>query len=189
MNVLFMGKEVLKPCELKEKYLEYDILILSSNYYKEIYFECISMEIAIWLPFVSDELQTVFEKYSIYPNPPIYLNEEKRVSESGIKNCDVWIHQDIRKDNAWGYYFSDEYLRQYVRPDVKEIVVPNLFGLGKFLFPQTGLSENLRDRKINKYGADVISMFPWTDSIIDKCMEDGMDKREIEEFCKGGGHP
>lgn len=125
-----------------------------------------------------------FDNYSIYPNPPIYLNKEKRVSESGIKNCDVWIHQDIRKENAWGYYFSDEYLRQNMCPDVEEIVVPNLFGLGKFLFPQIGVGENLRDRKINN-GTDVFSMFPWADSIIDKCMESGMNKKEIEEFCKG----
>ena len=58
MNVLFMGKEVLKPCELKEKYLQYDILILSSNYYKEIYFECINMGI--------DKRRIKYNPYNMY---------------------------------------------------------------------------------------------------------------------------
>ncbi len=44
-QILFMGKEVLAPSELKENYLECDILILSLKYYREIYFECINMGI------------------------------------------------------------------------------------------------------------------------------------------------
>lgn len=125
------------------------------------------------------------EKYSIYPNPPIHINKKKRVSENGIKNCDVWVHQDIRKDNAWSYYFSDEYLRQKVRSDVEEIVVPNLFGLGKFLFPQVRIGENFRDRKVSGGGEQTFHLFPWSDRIIDKCVEKGMDKKEIEKFCSG----
>ena len=44
-KISFMEKEVLAPCELKGDYLECDIFILSSKYYREIYFECISMGI------------------------------------------------------------------------------------------------------------------------------------------------
>lgn len=42
-TVQFMGKEVLAPFELKDNYLECDIVILSTKYYREIYFECIGM--------------------------------------------------------------------------------------------------------------------------------------------------
>ncbi len=44
-EILFMGKKVLSPYDLIKKYLDYNIVILSSKYYKEIYYECIDMGI------------------------------------------------------------------------------------------------------------------------------------------------
>lgn len=57
-KIYFMGKEVLAPCELKENYLEYDILILTSKYYREIYFECINMGI--------DKRRIKYNPYNLY---------------------------------------------------------------------------------------------------------------------------
>lgn len=44
-ELLFMGKKVFSPEVLKDGYLEYQIVILSQKYYKEIFFECIDMGI------------------------------------------------------------------------------------------------------------------------------------------------
>ncbi len=44
-KMLFMGKEVMAPCQLAERYTDYYIIILSSTYYKEIYFECMDLGI------------------------------------------------------------------------------------------------------------------------------------------------
>lgn len=44
-EMLFMGKKVLAPCQLIEQYPDYNIIILSSKYYKQIYFECIDLGI------------------------------------------------------------------------------------------------------------------------------------------------
>lgn len=45
-KIIFMNKEVLAPCQLKERYLDYSVVILSSGHYKEIYFDCIDLGIA-----------------------------------------------------------------------------------------------------------------------------------------------
>lgn len=57
-KIYFMEKEVLALCELKENYLEYDILILTSKYYREIYFECINMGI--------DKRRIKYNPYNLY---------------------------------------------------------------------------------------------------------------------------
>lgn len=104
--------------------------------------------------------------YSVYPNPLIHLNEEKKVKEEGLKNCDVYIHQDIRTDNEYGYYLSDKYMKKIVNKNAVEIVVPNLYGLGKAFFPQTETGRNRRNGFMNN-GDDEASMFPNADRIID----------------------
>ena len=45
-KIIFMNKEVLAPSQLKERYLDYSVVILSSGHYKEIYFDCIDLGIA-----------------------------------------------------------------------------------------------------------------------------------------------
>lgn len=45
-KVIFMDRKVLAPCQLKEQYLDYNVIILSSGHYKEIYFDCIDLGIA-----------------------------------------------------------------------------------------------------------------------------------------------
>lgn len=43
LNFLFERKEVFSPRELNKKLKKYDILILSSRYYKEIYSDCVNL--------------------------------------------------------------------------------------------------------------------------------------------------
>lgn len=45
-KIIFMNKKVFPPCQLKERYLDYTVVILSSLHYKEIYFDCIDLGIA-----------------------------------------------------------------------------------------------------------------------------------------------
>ena len=67
-----------------------------------------------------------------------------------------------------------------IRSDTVEVVIPNLFGLGKAFFPQS--EGNYRNNKI-KNGEDTNGMFPHADKVIDKCVEQGMKKEKIIEFC------
>lgn len=122
--------------------------------------------------------------YAVYPNPPICCNAKGRVEKEVLKNCDLWIHQEIRTDNEYGYLLSDEYMRSNIKADTIEIVIPNLFGLGKFLFIQTDW--NKRSRAIAN-GKDKDGMFPQAGKVIDMCAENGMDKNQILHFCLSGG--
>lgn len=118
--------------------------------------------------------------YSIYPNPPICENKEGKIEEAVLENCDVWIHEDIRSDNEFSYYLSDEYMRNLFRTDIVEIVIPHLFGLGKAFFPQS--KWNHRNKKI-KNGEDANGMFPHADKVIDECVKRGMSKENIVKYC------
>ncbi len=119
-------------------------------------------------------------QYSVYPNPPIYEIKAGKIEKNVLENCDIWIHEDIRPDNDYSYFLSDEYMRNLCRADVTEIIIPHLFGLGKAFFPQS--EWNLRNRKI-KNGEDANGMFPHADKVIDGCVEQGMDKEAIIEYC------
>ena len=128
------------------------------------------------------------DEYAIYPNPPIYSNEEKAIASVVLKYCDIWIHEDIRTDNAFSFFLSDEYIRQQWAinnvsdKDRVEIIVPHLFGLGRAFFPQTALGKNERNDKINN-AQDVNGMFPHADLVIDKCVEKGMEEEDIIKYC------
>lgn len=120
--------------------------------------------------------------YSIYPNPPICMNDKGKVEESVLENCDVWIHEDIRDNNEFGFFLSDEYMRMFIKRDAIDLTIPHLFGLGKAFFPQS--EWNKRNQQI-KNGEDKNGMFPHADRIIDRCVAQGMDKKDIMEFCVG----
>lgn len=62
-EIIFMNKKVLAPCQLKERYLDYSVIILSSGYYKEIYFDCIDLGIA------KERIQ--YNPYNLYAYPEL----------------------------------------------------------------------------------------------------------------------
>lgn len=78
-------------------------------------------------------------------------------------------------------------MRKYINRDAMEIITSRLFGLGRFLFPQSPQSGwNKRNGKINA-GRGWLGMFPNVDKVIDRCVEKGMNKEQIVDFCTGGG--
>lgn len=76
--------------------------------------------------------------YCIIPTPQIHMNNAKSIDENLIRNCDIYIHQDIRASNTYGYKLSDEYILPKLKPSCRSITVPNLVGMFKFLYPQHG---------------------------------------------------
>ncbi len=126
--------------------------------------------------------ETFRGRYSVYPNPEICNNSDRKIEKEVLYHSDVWIHEDIRLDNEYGYYLSDEYMRNQMKESVVEIIIPHLFGLGKLLFPQSDW--NKRNDKIAN-GKDANGMFPYADKVIDRCVEQKMKKEEIIAFCNG----
>lgn len=128
-------------------------------------------------------------KYAIYPTPRICTGE--RVNEQILCNMDIWIHEDIQVSNRFGYKVSDEYIKKYMAPNVTEIVIPHLYGLGAGFFPHTQVENSRNTALLN--GAYENGMFPDRDDIIERCMELCVQNRtdikvkEIYQFsCEDG---
>lgn len=119
-------------------------------------------------------------KYSIYPNPRICLNTSKRIPIEVLENVDLWIHEDIQEANSYGYFLSDNYLKNYIEESAIEIVIPHLFGLGKMVFPYSNYNKNNAHLSNN---VDKNGMFPHADALIDECVERGLSVEKIVEYC------
>ncbi len=89
---------------------------------------------------------TFRENYAVYPVPLIHMNIEKRIEDNLLKNVDVYIHQDIRKNNQIGYEVSDDYIIPRLKTQCKTICIPNFVGMAHWMFPRLG-----GGRKVNKY--------------------------------------
>ena len=126
---------------------------------------------------------TFADHFAIYPYP-LLVSETKefRTEPEIFRHIDVWIHQDIRKNNQFGYQVSDEYIRSYVALGIKEITIPHLYGIGKILFPQS-ISKGEKNEAIND-GLDSDGMFLHGDKVIEEAISKGMNIDEIIEYCR-----
>lgn len=75
------------------------------------------------------------EEYFVYPLPQIQENSGRSISHTLLRNTDVYIHQDIRRGNAVSDNLSDEIIEQYLGRNTQNISIPNLVGMGNWMFP------------------------------------------------------
>lgn len=108
-------------------------------YYKWINRELVLLHGNCHMSIIKEYLEsseTFTDKYAIYPNPLIH-NNSGGINDFVLSNCDIWIHEEILKENKYGYFLSDEYIRnRFMELSVNpiELIIPNLFGLGKAFF-------------------------------------------------------
>ena len=74
-------------------------------------------------------------EYFVYPVPQIHENGERSISEVLLSNANVYIHQDIRKNNSVSENLSDEIIEQSLNKETLNITIPNLVGMGNWMFP------------------------------------------------------
>lgn len=116
------------------------------------------------------------EKYMIYDIPTVYENEKGYIDETLLRNCDVFIHQDLQPTNIFGYKLSDEYCKPFLKKDCLDICIPNLVGMGKSLFYNCA-GNNKRNRY--EVGPFEWGLFPFSDGNIDDLISENMDQKEI----------
>lgn len=145
------------------KFFRKKVAVIHGNCYRRIWDKCLQS---------SGDFDSI---YTIYDNPQIHLNEEKKIRESALKHCDLLITQYILPDNEFGYFLSYEYIKKQVPESCKIVVVPNLFGTGIAFFPQARMLRNPKERR---------NIFPEVDENIEKLLGDGNDWRQIEEKLK-----
>ena len=190
-NIDFSGKYVIVACQNVSTYFEIKKQLCHVGmkeftdfayyvfYEKEIaiiHGNCHTRVIRKMLESSSDFL----EHYFIYPIPQVQYLINAKISEDLLDNVDIFIHEDIQVDNSIGYYVSDEYMYSKLRPDVKNIIIPHLFGLGSFMFPQSEYNPSL----CRWAGSKNITCFVSRDRIIDSAILNGYDLKSIKGLIK-----
>ena len=81
---------------------------------------------------ITKRLQTsksFMSRYDFYPIPAIQYNSQV-LSEEVSKHIDLYIHQDIRTENRYNRYLSDEYVIPKLKQESLQITIPNMVGSG-----------------------------------------------------------
>lgn len=146
-------------------WLDKKIIFLHGNCHMDIIESCLTS---------SKKFQT---NYAVYPSPRVCTGE--MLDKAVLADMDIWIHEDIRSDNIIGYKVSDEYLRQFMKDDIFEIIIPHLYGLGAGFFPYAKKKNDKNTALLN--GSYENGMFPFCDDVIVKCMEEDMS---IDQICR-----
>lgn len=125
----FETYKIIKKRLVKKGYIEFTDFIWSRLWNKEIVLinaNCHGTALKKYL-----ESSAEFNrKYAIYPIPEIQMNDEKEIENNILKHINIYIHQDIRRENTISYKLSDEYILQQLSESAKKICIPNFVGLG-----------------------------------------------------------
>lgn len=125
-----------------------------------------------------------FDRYAVYPYPLLVSSTTVfRIEPEIFNHIDIWIHEDIREDNIFGFEVSDNYIRRFIKKDVIEIRIPHLYGMGRMFFPQVISLRDGRNEPIND-GIDTDGLFLHGDKVIESCLRKGMRLNQIIEFCQ-----
>lgn len=124
----------------------------------------------LWIQEYLQTSKTFNDRYWIYPIPRVYHIKKGFIKDHLVKNCDVLISQDIQENNKFDERLSFEYLS--ARATKKVICIPNVYGLGKYLFPQAKLGEGESWR--NPAGPELENgLFLYSDENIDRLWNSG----------------
>ncbi len=116
--------------------------------------------------------------YMIYPISAVHLSEGS-IDIDLLRHTDVYIHQDIRKENSISYQLSDEYVQQYLPESVIDICIPNFVGMGKWMYPNI---EGL-DKVINPGKKPIYVLY--RDQVLDEAAKECHTCEEIKSFWRG----
>lgn len=118
-------------------------------------------------------------EFGFYPFPAIQRLKETDLScEDILNHCDLFFHQSIRKDNAYGEEYSSEKMLRHLNKSCEVIAIPNLYRLPKHLFPQVGTIKGIKQGTFYPFLIDV-NIVSW--------LRSGKSKEEIIRYISEGG--
>ena len=137
-----------------------------------IYGNCYAPVIAKMLR-SNDEFE---KKYYVYDSTPLYIQDVSRICNIAniVKHADLFLHQDIRKENKIDEKFSIDNMRKFVKKGGLDITFPNLVGMGSIFFQRCELNNDNNPMTGMPNG-----IFPYMDSTIDKMVSQNMSIQEI----------
>lgn len=95
-------------------------------------------------------------EYGIYPVPAVHLNNEKEIPDDILKRADLYIHQDIRRDNSYGYKLSDEYTLPKLKDGCQRICIPNFVKMADAFYPTQVKERAVYRCALNAYFKDTL---------------------------------
>lgn len=116
--------------------------------------------------------------YIIYPISAVHLSEGS-IDIALLRHTDVYIHQDIRKENPISYQLSDEYVRQFLSRSVIDICIPNLVGMGNWMYPSLRGME-----KVINPGKESVYVL-YSDQVLEEAAKECHTYEEIRKFWTG----
>lgn len=108
--------------------------------------------------------QKFSQQYAFGDWPLIF--QKKDYSEQILEYCDLFIHQDIRKNNSAGYRYSDEYILPKLRGDCIQCCIPNLYGFPKALFFKNYIMSEENSEHVKRYNP-----FLYREEIVNECID------------------
>ena len=119
-------------------------------------------------------------KYAIYPIKAIQeVNNPEYFKGAVFKNCDLFIHQSIQKNNRYGEEYSSEHVMKNLKKDCNVIAIPNIYHLPLCYFPQYREGRELK----NIYSKTIF----FRDNIIDEGVKSGFSiKTIVEDYSRQG---
>lgn len=121
------------------------------------------------------ELHVEFaQDYGFYPIAPIQAMKDTLQMQDIVPQCDLIIHQGIRRENGYGEAYASEEILKGARTDCRMLSIPNLYGMPECFFPQ------LQKKKIpDTYGH--------IDKNIVKWVENNVPHEEMKQRIQDGG--
>lgn len=119
--------------------------------------------------------------YGFYPFPAIQEMGQLEDYKYVLRNCELFIHQTIRKENKFGEKYSSDNMMKYLSDSCNVISIPNLYGMPICFFPQQRINNKI---EMNKKS---FCFYSGEDENIEKWVREGKTKDEIKSYIIEGG--
>lgn len=97
---------------------------------------------------------------------PVAEKSKIEQDDNLLEHVDLLIYQKIQKENPLGVTYSDEYILKKVRKNSRKFCMPNLYGIGAWMFPY-------QTKKTYSYNKE--SMF-YQDTLLEEAFEQVKEK-------------
>lgn len=122
---------------------------------------------------------------------PLFYEGGEALTQRDLRNCKLFIYQEVREKNKYGYEYCSDYLMSMLPNNCLRVQVPNLYELGYGFFPQnlvypgkTGKIKFQNDYNPNYHG-DERGLFVHGDKYIQNMINQAKPLNVVIEQLKG----
>ena len=127
------------------------------------------------------------DEYAFYDTKNLWDMKETDIDKNLFQHCDLLVCQQLREENSLGRSFSSAAVEKMLKEDCKILRFPNLFGLPKFMYPQTDRQNIYSARRgTHKWYRDIYidELMQTTDltaELVDRLINKKIDTNQLDE--------